>query len=248
MKMKMRKKIFGAGTGSYLNRSNLTIYLNEVRRYKGLTEEDEVYLFTKVKEGDRRAEERIIKENLRLVVSIANAYGSIMSPEDLIQEGNIGLVIAVREFDLARGYRFITFASMMIRKYILEGIANSGRLVRIPANVQTELSPNTSLDEQIGDDEDGCTRGDMLVGDIWADSSDDSLATDLARAMRATLNDRAIKVVCKVIGIGERPMFMDAIGNELGIGAERVRQIFQESLATLRKDGRVAKLLANYMD
>jgi DNA-directed RNA polymerase sigma subunit (sigma70/sigma32) len=88
----------------------------------------------------------------------------------------------------------------------------------------------------------------MLVGDIWADSSDDSLATDLARAMRATLNDRAIKVVCKVIGIGERPMFMDAIGNELGIGAERVRQIFQESLATLRKDGRVAKLLANYMD
>jgi DNA-directed RNA polymerase sigma subunit (sigma70/sigma32) len=137
---------------------------------------------------------------------------------------------------------------MMIRKYILEGIANSGRLVRIPANVQTELSTNTSLDEQIGDDEDGCTRGDMLVGDIWADSSDDSLATDLARAMRATLNDRAIKVVCKVIGIGERPMFMDAIGNELGIGAERVRQIFQESLATLRKDGRVAKLLANYMD
>jgi RNA polymerase primary sigma factor len=248
MKMKMRKKIFGAGTGSYLNRSNLTIYLNEVRRYKGLTEEDEVDLFTKVKEGDRRAEERIVKENLRLVVSIANAYGSIMSPEDLIQEGNIGLVIAVREFDLARGYRFITFASMMIRKYILEGIANSGRLVRIPANVQTELNPNTSLDEQIGDDEDGCTRGDMLVGDIWTDSSDDSLATDLARAMRATLNDRAIKVVCKVIGIGERPMFMDAIGNELGIGAERVRQIFQESLATLRKDGRVAKLLANYMD
>jgi len=244
----MRSKIFGAGTGSYLNRSNLTIYLNEVRRYKGLTEEDEVDLFTKVKEGNRRAEEKIIKENLRLVVSIANAYGSIMNPEDLIQEGNIGLVLAVRSFDLSRGYRFITYASMMIRRSILEGIANSGRLVRLPANKQTELSTNTSLDEQIGDDEDGCSRGDMLVGDIWADDADDSLAIDLARAMKACLNERAIKIVCKVIGLGEQPMFMDAISKELGIGSERVRQIFQESLATLRKDGRVAKLLAAYMD
>lgn len=245
----MRSKIFGAGTGSYLNRSNLTIYLNEVRRYKGLTEEDEVDLFTKVKEGNRRAEEKIVKENLRLVVSIANAYGSIMNPEDLIQEGNIGLVLAVRSFDLSRGYRFITYASMMIRKSILEGIANSGRLVRRPANKQTEISTDCSLDEQIGgDDEDGCSRSDLLVGDIWADAHDDSLAIDLARAMKATLDDRAIKIVCKVIGLGERPMFMDAIGRELGIGAERVRQIFQESLATLRKDGRVAKLLANYMD
>jgi RNA polymerase primary sigma factor len=246
--MNMRSKIFGAGTGSYLNRSNLTIYLNEVRRYKGLTEEDEADLFTKVKEGNRRAEEKIVKENLRLVVSIANAYGSIMNPEDLIQEGNIGLVLAVRSFDLNRGFRFITYASMMIRKSILEGIANSGRLVRLPANMQTEISTNTSLDEQIGDDEDGCSRGDMLVGDIWTDANDDSLAIDLARAMKATLNERAIKIVCKVIGLGERPMFMDAIGNELGIGSERVRQIFQESLATLRKDERVARLLANYMD
>ena len=244
----MRKKIFGAGTGSYLNRANLSVYLNEVRRYKGLSEAEEVDLFTKVKEGDRRAEEVIVKENLRLVVSIANAYGSIMNPEDLIQEGNIGLVLAVRSFDLNKGFRFITYASMMIRRSILEGIANSGRLVRLPANMQTELSTNTSLDEQIGDDEDGCSRGDMLIGDIWTDSADDSLAIDLARAMNATLNERAIKVVCKVIGLGEQPMFMDAIGKELGIGSERVRQIFQESLTTLRKDGRVAKLLANYMD
>lgn len=246
--MNMRKKIFGAGTGSYLNRANLTIYLNEVRRYKGLTEEDEIDLFTKVKEGDRRAEEKIVKENLRLVVSIANAYGSIMNPEDLIQEGNIGLVLAVRSFDLNKGFRFITYASMMIRRSILEGIANSGRLVRLPANMQTEISANTSLDEQVGDDEDGCSRSDLLVGDIWADSADDSLAIDLARAMKACLDERAIKVVCKVLGFGCSPMFMDAIGKQLGIGAERVRQIFQASLETLRKDGRVAKLLANYMD
>jgi RNA polymerase primary sigma factor len=244
----MRKKIFVAGTGSYLNRANLTIYLNEVRRYKGLSEEDEIKLFTKVKEGDRRAEERIVKENLRLVVSIANAYGSMMDTEDVIQNGNIGLVLAVRSFDLSRGFRFITYASMMIRKYILMGVINESRLVRRPIDAQGELVSNTSLDEQIGDDEDGCTRGDMLVGDIWAEDDSDSLATDLARSMKATLNERAIKVVCKTIGLGERPMFMDAIGKELGIGAERVRQIFQESIATLRKDGRVAKLLANYMD
>jgi len=64
-----------------------------------------------------------------LVVSIANAYSSIMPIEDLIQEGNIGLVLAVRSFDIERGYRFITYASMMIRKYILKAIDAYQRMI-----------------------------------------------------------------------------------------------------------------------
>lgn len=243
----MRRKDFGRGVlNTMYGRKNIEQYLNDIRRFEGLTEEEEVALARRIKEGDRRAEDRMIKANLRLVVSLANCYGSIMPLEDMIQDGNIGLTIAVREFDPTLGYRFVSFATMMVRKYILTGIANDSRVVRRPADEQTELSTSDSLDVPAFDDDADMTKGDMLVSDIWVDTDLDSLACDLARAMSKTLDKRAIDIVCKVIGIGCAPMFMDAIGRELGLTKERVRQVYQESLTTLRKDGRVAKLLAEY--
>ena len=239
----MRRKDFGKGVlNTMQNRKNIEQYLNEIRHFDGLTEDEEVLLASRIKAGDRRAEDKMVKANLRLVVSLANAYGTIMPLEDMVQDGNIGLIIAVREFDPTLGYRFVSFATMMIRKYILAGIANDSRIVRRPADEQTELSPSESLDTPAYDDD----ADTMLVGDIWVDTDLDSLACDLARAMNKTLDKRAIDIVCKVMGIGCAPMFMDAIGKELGLTKERVRQVYQESLTTLRKDGRVAKLLAEY--
>lgn len=243
----MRRKTFGNGVLNPMRgRKMIEQYLNEIRHFDGLSEEDEIALASRVKSGDRRAEDQMIKANLRLVVSLANAYGTIMPLEDMIQEGNIGLIVAVREFDPTLGYRFVSFATMMIRKYILIGIANDSRIVRRPADEQTELSPSDSLDTPAYDDDADTTKGDMLVGDIWVDTDLDSLSCDLARAMNKALDKRAIDIVCKVIGIGCAPMFMDAIGNELGLTKERVRQIYQDSLAAMRKDAKVAKLLANY--
>lgn len=245
--MNMRRKDFGRGVlNTMYGRKNIEQYLNDIRRFEGLTEEEEVALARRIKEGDRRAEDRMIKANLRLVVSLANCYGSIMPLEDMIQDGNIGLTIAVREFDPTLGYRFVSFATMMVRKYILTGIANDSRVVRRPADEQTELSTSDSLDVPAFDDDADMTKGDMLVSDIWVDTDLDSLACDLARAMSKTLDKRAIDIVCKVIGIGCAPMFMDAIGRELGLTKERVRQVYQESLTTLRKDMRVIKLLSEY--
>lgn len=245
--MRMRRKDFGKGVlNTMQNRKNIEKYLNEIRHFDGLTEEEEVALAVRIKAGDRRAEDKMVKANLRLVVSLANAYGTIMPLEDMVQDGSIGLIIAVREFDPTLGYRFVSFATMMIRKYILAGIANDSRIVRRPADEQTELSPSESLDTPAYDDDADTSKGDMLVGDIWVDTDLDSLACDLARAMNKTLDKRAIDIVCKVMGIGCAPMFMDAIGKELGLTKERVRQVYQESLAAMRKDAKVAKLLANY--
>ena len=120
---------FGESYTNCLYPGNLVVFMNEVRKYKGLTEEEEIWLFYRVKNGDKKAEDRLVLENLRLVVSIANAYSSIMPIEDLIQEGNIGLVLAVRSFDIERGYRFITYASMMIRKCILKAIDAYPRMI-----------------------------------------------------------------------------------------------------------------------
>jgi RNA polymerase primary sigma factor len=245
--MRMRRKDFGKGVlNTMQNRKNIEKYLNEIRHFSGLSEEEEIELSHKVKNGDKRAEDKMVKANLRLVVSLANSYGTIMPLEDMIQDGNIGLIIAVREFDPTLGYRFISFATMMIRKYILIGIANDARIVRRPADEQTELSTSESLDTPAYDDDADTSKGDMLVGDIWVNTDLDSLACDLARAMHNTLDNRAIDIVCKVMGIGCVPMFMDAISKELGLTKERVRQVYQESLAAMRKDAKVAKLLANY--
>ena len=248
MRNKMKAIAFGNGVVNVMGakRNDIEIYLKEIRHFQGLTEDDELDLATKIQNGDRKAEEKMIKANLRLVVTLANCYGTIMPLEDLIQNGNIGLIYAVRKFDPAKGLRFVTLATWMIRKYILLGIINESRVVRRPMDEQTELSTAESLDEPAYGEDDDIAKSDLLVGDIWVNNDLDSLATDLARVMKATLDERAITIVCKVMGIGEQPMFMDSIAKELNIGKERVRQIFQESLATLRKDARAPKLLANY--
>ena len=246
--MRMRRKDFGQGNLNVMGvrRKDIEKYLNDIRHYEGLSEEKELELSAKVKAGDKRAEEQMVKANLRLVVSLANCYGTIHPIEDMIQDGNIGLIMAVREFNPELGYRFVSFATMMIRKYILIGIGNDSRVVRRPLDEQTELSTAESLDEPCYNDEDETTKAEMLVGDILINSDLDSLATDLARAMKRVLNERAISIVCKVFGIGCDPMFMDSIGKELGLTKERVRQIFQDSVKALKEDVQAAKLLAAY--
>ena len=246
--MRMRRKDFGQGNLNVMGvrRKDIEKYLNDIRHYEGLSEEKELELSAKVKAGDKRAEEQMVKANLRLVVSLANCYGTIHPIEDMIQDGNIGLIMAVREFNPELGYRFVSFATMMIRKYILIGIGNDSRVVRRPLDEQTELSTAESLDEPGYNDEDETTKAEMLVGDILINSDLDSLATDLARAMKRVLNERAISIVCKVFGIGCDPMFMDSIGKELGLTKERVRQIFQDSVKALKEDAQAAKLLAAY--
>lgn len=248
MRNKMKAIAFGNGVVNVMGakRNDIEIYLKEIRHFQGLTEDDELDLAAKIQNGDRKAEEKMIKANLRLVVTLANCYGTIMPLEDLIQNGNIGLIYAVRKFDPAKGLRFVTLATWMIRKYILLGIINESRVVRRPVDEQGDLNQSESLDEPAYGEDDDIAKSDLLVGDIWVNNDLDSLATDLARVMTKVLDERAIKVVCKTLGIGEQPMFRDAIAKQLGIGQERVRQIYCESIETLRKDARASKLLANY--
>ena len=109
-------------------------YLSRIGRYKLLTREEEVKLFRAMRAGDARARRRLIERNLRLVVNIAKRYrGQGLPFEDLIQEGNIGLVKAVEKFDPDRGYRFSTYATWWIRQAVGRAIVNTGRMIRLPA-------------------------------------------------------------------------------------------------------------------
>src|SRR3954468_13890280 len=109
-------------------------YLRRIGRGKLLTREQELDLGRRAKTGDERARACLIEKNLRLVVSVAKRYRGMGLPfEDLIQEGNIGLMKAVERFDPERGHRFSTYATWWIRQAIGRAISDKGRTIRLPA-------------------------------------------------------------------------------------------------------------------
>jgi len=115
--------------------SGLDVYLKDIQRYPLLSRAEEDALARRVREGDPVAREQLIRSNLRFVVSIAKKYaGNGVPLEDLINEGNLGLVRAAERFDPERGYKFISYAVWWIRQAILQSISEAPRMVRLPMN------------------------------------------------------------------------------------------------------------------
>lgn len=110
-------------------------YLNEVGKFKILSAEEEITLINKLKSGDRAAFDLLVACNLKFVISVAKQYQNQgLALEDLINEGNIGLVKAIQFFDVTKGFKFISYAVWWIRQAILQAIIDHARVVRLPAN------------------------------------------------------------------------------------------------------------------
>jgi len=110
-------------------------YLNDINRINLLSLEEEVRLAKKVKLGDPEAANRLVRANLRFVISVAKAYQHRgLSLGDLISEGNLGLIRAAEKFDVTKGFKFISFAVWWIRQSILMGLAEQSRTIRLPMN------------------------------------------------------------------------------------------------------------------
>jgi len=127
--------------GSYDGDTAIKLYLREIGQVKLLTPQEEIELAARIKKGDKKAREQMIKANLRLVVKIARDYEGIGLPLlDLISEGNIGLMKAVERFDPSKGGKLSTYGSWWIKQSIKRALANQSKTIRLPVHLVDKIS------------------------------------------------------------------------------------------------------------
>jgi RNA polymerase primary sigma factor len=130
-----------ADRGSYDGDTAIKLYLREIGQVRLLTPQEEVELAAKIKRGDKKAREQMIKANLRLVVKIARDYEGLGLPLlDLISEGNIGLMKAVERFDPAKGGKLSTYGAWWIKQSIKRALANQSKTIRLPVHLVDRIS------------------------------------------------------------------------------------------------------------
>ena len=127
--LKISKQVTNRDTASFDK------YLQEIGKVDLITADQEVELASRIRKGDQYALERLVKANLRFVVSVAKQYQNQgLSLPDLVNEGNLGLIKAAQRFDETRGFKFISYAVWWIRQSILQALAEQARIVRLPLN------------------------------------------------------------------------------------------------------------------
>mgnify|MGYP004536531413 FL=1 len=132
--------------------STISIYLKEINKIPLLSYEEETELAKKAAAGDQVAKNKIVNANLRFVVNVAKKYQKKgLELEDLISEGNIGLLSAIEKFDVSKGYHFISYAVWWIRQSILKAICEKSRAIRLPQNRANELVQIEHAKKTIGD-------------------------------------------------------------------------------------------------
>lgn len=208
-----------------------------------MTDEEEQELSRRIREGDQRAMSKLVEANLRFVVKIASQYkGKGVQLDDLISEGNIGLMNAAMKFDASRGTRFVNYAVVQIRQQIERAIERQTTLYTVPRNgaynkVARQNGKPLSVDAPLG----GRSNMSLLSVLVNQDSpqADERVYSEaVENAIKfalLSLSERESRVVNAFFGIDREHETMAEIAEDMGLKRERVRQIRNRAIRRLRK-------------
>lgn len=171
-------------------------YFNEIRKINLLSKDEEIELAKKIKEtDDPKLIDKLIKSNLRFVISVAKQFQNQgLSLEDLINEGNIGLIIAAKKFDYTRGYKFITYAVWWIKQSILQSLSENSRIIRLPFNQISMTNKINNLMNRLEQENEGPPSYDKIskLLDIDFEKIDETLKlTTKCISIDETLNGKS---------------------------------------------------------
>ena len=214
-------------------RDALQRYLDEISDSPLMSDAEEAELAQRISQGDKKAADRLATANLRYVVTIARQYLPVvaqtqtLTTDDLISEGNIGLIKAAAKFDVRHGKRFVAFAAPFIRQSIESAIARADK-----------QDPTLSTDESLPRGSNNNFTLLNVLEDKNATPADApleqaSLSEEMVSAI-SRLDEREQAVLTRLFGIGLERMTMAEAGLELGLKRERVRQIRDKALRKLR--------------
>jgi RNA polymerase primary sigma factor len=222
--------------------SALNRYLDEIGKEQLLTNEEERQLAERIAKGDSRALSKLVEANLKFVVTVARQYkGKGVAMEDLVSEGNIGLMKAAAKFDASKGVRFVNYAVVHIRQAIEKAIDQQGGLYQVPKDVKQDLARQQSIplsvDAPLGHRTNMSLLSVLVNKDApLADECVHSEAIeDAIEYALGTLDDRERRVVNAFFGIDQEHETMAEIAEDMDLKRERVRQIRDKSVRKLRK-------------
>ena len=258
---------------------NISRYFTNISSTHPLDPDREADLAVLIRRGDIQARNELVTANLRFVISVAKQYQNLGVPlDDLINEGNIGLIRAAERFDHTRGFKFATFAVWWIRQAIVSFLVDKSRLVRLPQNIthvlhrirsvagtfeqENQRPPSTEelatltgmsaekLEEYLGHtnsilsmDAPLTADTDATVGDMLADTSSEaadgvlmaeSLRHDLEVALRA-IPPREQEIIRLYYGLDGESQSQETIAEEFHLSRERVRQLIDKGVSTIRR-------------
>ena len=252
--------------GIPINQDEVYHYLKDIRKIKVMTPDRERELAVKMKSNEisekerKQIEEELLTGNLRFVITVAKQYQNQgLDLQDLIAEGNYGLMKAIKNFDWGKDLRFISYAVWWVKQSIIQSLNDNARTIRLPVNVVQDLHRAKKELEQSGkklEDKFSTLPSiidlDMRINDE-GDTLIDMIANQDAEAPDAVfhtkdilkekmmnlldvLDDREKSIIGDYFGITGTPRTLEDIGSDFGLTKERVRQIKEKALRRLRND------------
>ena len=257
-----------------INQDEIQLYLKDIRRIKVMTpqrerELSELMMSGKLSEKQiNDIQQELLEGNLRFVITVAKQYQNQGLPlSDLINEGNFGLIKAIKNFDWSKNLRFISYAVWWVKQSILQSLNDNARTIRLPVNVVQELhkakreieSNGGTLNEKfvnlpsmIDLDMNINDEGDTLIDIIKNDDAEmpdsafnnkDILRAKLLNILK-NLDEREKTIIEDYFGLSGTPRTLEEIGYEFNLTKERVRQIKEKALRKLRNE---SNILFDYM-